>query len=64
MSRAPSADFVMEHLLQEANREFSGWTFERDPSGWTAVRGDVRLTRPSLAALRALLRVHRATRRR
>jgi hypothetical protein len=37
--------------------------FERDRSGWTATQGDLRITRSSLAALRALLRVHRATRR-
>ncbi|MFC4115648.1 hypothetical protein [Nonomuraea zeae] len=64
MTTAPSADFVMERLLQEASREFPGWAFERDHSGWTATRGEIRLTRPSLAALRAILRVHRETRRR
>jgi hypothetical protein len=53
----------MERLMQEATREFPGWVFERDRSGWTATQGDLRLTRSSLAALRALLRVHRATRR-
>ncbi|SEG99538.1 hypothetical protein SAMN05444920_113134 [Nonomuraea solani] len=64
MTRAPSADFVMERLLEEAAREFPGWAFERNQSSWTAARDDVRYTRPSLAALRALLRVHRAARRR
>ncbi|MEV0380091.1 hypothetical protein [Nonomuraea sp. NPDC050643] len=64
MTRAPSADFVMERLLQEATREFPGWAFERDHQGWTAIRDEIRVTRPSLAALRALLRVHRAMRRR
>ncbi|WP_157548270.1 hypothetical protein [Nonomuraea candida] len=63
MTRAPSADFVMERLQQEATREFPGWSFHRDHSGWTAVRDETRVTRPSLAALRALLRVHRAARR-
>ncbi|UBU14494.1 hypothetical protein [Nonomuraea gerenzanensis] len=53
----------MERLLQEATREFPGWSFERDHSGWTAVHDETRLTRSSLAALRALLRVHRAARR-
>ncbi|MEV4801887.1 hypothetical protein AB0K18_17890 [Nonomuraea sp. NPDC049421] len=62
MTTAPSADFVMEHLLQEATREFPGWSFERDRSGWTATRDETRLRRPSLAALRAILRVHRAVR--
>ncbi|MEW9546899.1 hypothetical protein [Nonomuraea sp. NPDC050783] len=64
MTTAPSADLVMERLLQEAAREFPGWTFGRDDTGWTAARGALRFTRPSLAALRALLRVHRAARRR
>ncbi|WP_143043636.1 hypothetical protein [Nonomuraea jiangxiensis] len=64
MSNAPTADLVMQRLLQEAIREFPGWSFERDHSGWTATRGETRLTRSSLAALRALLRVHRPTRRR
>ncbi|MDP4506538.1 hypothetical protein [Nonomuraea turcica] len=64
MTTAPSADFVMARLQQEAVREFPGWAFERDRSGWTAVHGDIRFTRPTLAALRAILRVHRATRRR
>ncbi|MBE1590133.1 hypothetical protein ACFPOI_03800 [Nonomuraea angiospora] len=63
MTIAPSAEFVMERLLQEATREFPGWSFQRDRSGWTATHGDTRLTRPSLAALRALLRLHRGTRR-
>ncbi|MEU6716193.1 hypothetical protein ABZ897_32410 [Nonomuraea sp. NPDC046802] len=62
MTTAPSADFVMERLQEEAIREFPGWAFERHQSGWTAVHDEVRLTRPSLAALRALLRVHRTTR--
>ncbi|MEV1166851.1 hypothetical protein [Nonomuraea sp. NPDC049784] len=62
MTSAPSADFVMERLLQEATREFPGWSFQRDHSGWTAIHGDTRLTRPSLAALRALLRLHRPAR--
>ncbi|WP_406673562.1 hypothetical protein WBK31_30860 [Nonomuraea sp. N2-4H] len=62
MTRAPSADFVMDHLLQEAAREFPGWSFERDRSGWTATRDQTRLRRPSLAALRAILRLHRAVR--
>ncbi|QYC38637.1 hypothetical protein Nocox_05050 [Nonomuraea coxensis DSM 45129] len=53
----------MERLLEEAAREFPGWAFERHRSGWTAAHGDLRLTRPSLAALRALLRVHREARR-
>jgi len=52
----------MEHLLQEATREFPGWSFERDRSGWTATRDQTRLRRPSLAALRAILRLHRAVR--
>ncbi|WP_433437587.1 hypothetical protein [Nonomuraea sp. CA-141351] len=60
MTSAPSADFVMERLLQEATREFPGWSFQRDRLGWTATHGDIQLTRPTLAALRALLRVHRA----
>ncbi|MEV4168502.1 MULTISPECIES: hypothetical protein [unclassified Nonomuraea] len=64
MTTAPTADFVMERLLQEATREFPGWSFVRDHSGWTAIRDETRLTRPSLAALRALLRVHRAAQRR
>ncbi|MFI7698314.1 hypothetical protein [Nonomuraea sp. NPDC049480] len=63
MTTAPSADFVMERLLREAVREFPGWAFERDHSGWTAIHGDIRFTRPSLAALRAILRVHRVARR-
>ncbi|TDD25082.1 hypothetical protein [Nonomuraea diastatica] len=63
MTSAPTADLVMEKLLQEAMREFPGWDFDRDASGWTAVRGETRFTRPSLAALRALLRVHRVVRR-
>ncbi|WP_344896717.1 hypothetical protein [Nonomuraea antimicrobica] len=62
MTRAPSADFVMERLMEEATREFPGWSFERDRSGWTAVHDKTRLTRPSLAALRAILRVHRVSR--
>jgi hypothetical protein len=57
MTRAPSVDFVMERLLEEAMREFPGWAFTRDPSGWTAVSGRTRLTGRSLAALRAHLRV-------
>ncbi|MCK2221383.1 hypothetical protein MF672_047410 [Actinomadura sp. ATCC 31491] len=64
MTTAPTADLVMERLLNEAAREFPGWAFERDQAGWTAVNGDLRLTRHSLAALRALLRVHRAAGRR
>ncbi|MGW0801960.1 hypothetical protein [Nonomuraea sp. NPDC002799] len=64
MTTAPSADFVMERLLQEAVREFPEWAFERDQSGWTAIQDTTRLTRPSLASLRALLRLHRAVRRR
>ncbi|MFC5833105.1 hypothetical protein [Nonomuraea insulae] len=63
MTRAPSADFVMERLRQEATREFPGWSFERDRSSWTAIHDETRFTRHSLAALRALLRVHRAARR-
>ncbi|GAA3243206.1 hypothetical protein [Nonomuraea helvata] len=63
MTSAPSADFVMERLLQEATREFPGWSFQRDHSGWTATHGDTRLTRSTLAALRALLRLHRGARR-
>ncbi|MCF6471689.1 hypothetical protein FAF44_25310 [Nonomuraea sp. MG754425] len=63
MSRAPNADFVMERLLQEAGREFPEWSFERHRSGWTATRDETRFTRPSLAALRAILRVHRTARR-
>jgi hypothetical protein len=47
----------MERLLEEAMREFPGWAFERDRSGWSAVLGDIRLTGRSLAALRARLRV-------
>ncbi|MED7927517.1 hypothetical protein SMD20_24880 [Nonomuraea sp. LP-02] len=62
MTTAPSADLVMERLLEEAAREFPGWAFERHHAGWTAARDDLRLTRPSLAALRALLRVHREAR--
>ncbi|KAB8197791.1 hypothetical protein FH608_004510 [Nonomuraea phyllanthi] len=62
MTTAPTADLVMERLQQEAAREFPGWSFRRDRTGWTATHGDLRLTRPSLAALRALLRIHRATR--
>ncbi|HEX4816327.1 MAG TPA: hypothetical protein VFV66_26590 [Nonomuraea sp.] len=64
MTTAPSADLVMERLLKEATREFPGWVFERDDAGWTAAKGEFRFTRHSLAALRALLRVHRATQRR
>lgn len=52
----------MERLLREAAREFPGWAFERDQHGWTAARGEIRLTRPTLAALRALLCLHRAAR--
>ncbi|MFC7590039.1 hypothetical protein ACFQYP_44915 [Nonomuraea antimicrobica] len=52
----------MERLMEEATREFPGWSFERDRSGWTAVHDKTRLTRPSLAALRAILRVHRVSR--
>ncbi|MGN9836675.1 hypothetical protein ACTMTI_01000 [Nonomuraea sp. H19] len=62
MTTAPTVDFVMERLLQEARREFPGWAFERDHSGWTASHGETRVTRQTLAALRALLRVHRAAR--
>jgi hypothetical protein len=62
MTRTPAADVVMERLLRGAAREFPGWAFERDQHGWTAARGEIRLTRPTLAALRALLCLHRAAR--
>lgn len=57
MTRTSDADAVVERLLEEAAREFPGWSFEREAGGWAAVRGGIRLSRPTLAALRALLRL-------